>query len=107
MVSVCSAGDFYDESSEDYRLEIKHTGLITWSFGGHISTKCGILVDKFPFDQQICDFTLINWMYDELSVNLTLQNTSIDTEHYVENVEWDLLDTMCERGSVSSNLMKL
>jgi len=68
---LCSAAGFYPDSIYEYfRVRVKHTGLVSWSFGGPIEISCPLDTTLYPFDRQRCRLLLSNWEYDHRQVDL-------------------------------------
>ena len=65
-----SAETFYDDSfTSDFRVHVESDGLVIWVFGGKFSTACELDLTYFPFDKQICNFTIENWAYPTKQVS--------------------------------------
>ena len=58
-----SSGDtFYHLTfHRDFRVNIEHTGRVTWAFGGIFTTTCNIDMTYYPLDLQKCDLVFENW----------------------------------------------
>ena len=53
-------------------VRINNTGDVIYSPQIRFATYCALDLSFFPFDTQICQIQLINWMHKAASVNLTL-----------------------------------
>ena len=92
-----SATTFYQETfRKDFHVRVFHTGVVQWSFGGQVSTLCGLDMTYFPFDMQKCVIQLENWAYHGNEVKLRNNSQRIITTHYEAHGIWDLVYTSSE-----------
>ena len=73
FVRSISAGSFnLKEHSEDFRLQVNHSGGVKWQFGGVYSATCRMRIKKYPYDSQTCHVKIGNWGHDRYTSNLRL-----------------------------------
>jgi len=66
-----SAADVYQDSFYEYfRVRVKHTGWVHWSYGGPLQISCPMDTTLYPFDRQHCKLLLENWAYSMEHVDL-------------------------------------
>ena len=75
-----------------------HVVLVT---GGHFHTICDLDTTQYPFDKHSCNYELISTSYDSEEVILHSPQPKINLDHYIENGEWYLIDTLCIPGSIT------
>jgi len=61
---------------------VEHTGLNTWNIPVLYTLACGIEVEYFPFDVQLCPITFGSWEYNSKSLVLTQDASQIITSDY-------------------------
>jgi len=77
----CSVGGYYQSSFYEYfRVVVKHTGSVTWQFGGPLKVSCPIDTTMYPFDRQRCRLLLGNWAYSVEYVDLQNASSEIHTQ---------------------------
>ena len=54
---------------------------------------CSVDVTYYPFDDQVCNFLFVNWVYPGTQVNLTTKDNGIRLNRYQEDGEWSVLKT--------------
>lgn len=71
-------------------FRVQSTGVINWSPGGLFSVTCDMVLEKYPFDTQICDvvFVVLGFSTDEVIFKV---NPDILEVH--GTTEWDVVNT--------------
>ena len=91
LIIYYSVDTFYHETFfRDFRVDIKHTGRIIWSFGGNFATSCTLDMTYYPFDMQKCGIEVENWSYTREAVNLIKRTEDVHLADYEVNGEWNL-----------------
>ena len=88
-----SATSFKMIGMKDSYIKVVRTGLVLWQPGESIIFTCSIDSTYFPFDTQVCTCSLLVWGFDIDEVELHKSQTTIDTDVYQGNSEWDLFKT--------------
>ncbi|ELT98376.1 hypothetical protein CAPTEDRAFT_62896, partial [Capitella teleta] len=89
----------YNDVSEDlpqietYLATIRSDGGVSWYAPAVLSSSCPLDVTYFPWDQQVCSMTWGSWSFDGTKVNLLNKSSKWDMTAFLENGEWELLDT--------------
>ena len=75
-----------------------------WEPGGVFATTCDIDITYFPFDEQDCPIEIGAWSYKSSRMNLTNTTSTMETQEYKVNGEWDIEVRVveCCFGMVSS-----
>jgi len=90
----CSASDVYQDSFYEYfRVRVRHTGWVYWSFGGPLQISCPIDTTLYPFDRQRCSLLLENWAYSLQHVDLRNGSCDVPTKGHQDSGIRILLDT--------------
>ncbi|KAL3310613.1 hypothetical protein Ciccas_010820 [Cichlidogyrus casuarinus] len=87
------------------RAVVQHTGLIFWSPPAKLRSTCKIDMTYFPFDDQTCILKFGSWTYDLSQMNISSireRKDEVETQYYVKNGEWDLVNVTVERHTVSA-----
>lgn len=79
---------------------VSHDGNIFWPPIVKLRSSCEMDITYFPFDDQICKMKMGSWAYDGFQVDVLNRSTNIDLTNYVENGEWELIDTKSVRNVV-------
>ncbi|PVD19806.1 hypothetical protein C0Q70_20297 [Pomacea canaliculata] len=77
---------------------VEHNGKVFWPPIVRMRSSCKMDITYFPFDDQICTLKLGSWAYDGLQVDVTNRTVNIDLSNYVDNGEWQLMDTRIVRN---------
>ena len=73
-----------------------------------LHSMCPIDMTRFPFDEQTCKVSLSSWMHTDDTLRLVMDNdTVVDTSMYLENSEWNLLETGGSRQLLMTDLYEL
>ena len=82
-----------DTFSTDYApLFMLNQGRVIHAPGGILHTACLMDMTHYPFDSQTCGIELISGSSQKF-VQLTPSSTKLEKESYIENSEWELLNT--------------
>ncbi|XP_014667766.1 PREDICTED: neuronal acetylcholine receptor subunit alpha-7-like [Priapulus caudatus] len=65
---------------------------------GIFKSTCKINIAWFPFDEQRCIMKFGSWTYDGYRVDLQLLMDQGDTDSFIENGEWDLIEIPGKRS---------
>ncbi|RUS89103.1 hypothetical protein EGW08_003111 [Elysia chlorotica] len=85
-----------DTFGSDYApLYIQNRGMVIFLPGGILHTSCLMDLTHYPFDSQTCSIELVAGSSRNFVV-LTPFQAKFDEETYIENSEWDLLNTSLE-----------
>ena len=68
-------------------------GLCVWLPGDIMKSTCTADVKYFPFDKQTCKLSFIGWGYSGTEILLSSPASTVNTDLYAENGEWDLAET--------------
>jgi len=68
------------------------TGYMTYLPTAIYTSSCGIDVEYFPFDQQVCEMHIGSWTFRGSTLKYSLQYSQIDLAPYASNGAWDLID---------------
>ncbi|KAG7483154.1 neuronal acetylcholine receptor subunit alpha-7 [Solea senegalensis] len=77
---------------------VNNSGSCTFMPPGIFKSTCSINVRWFPFDVQKCELKFGSWTYNGLKVDLKF--TSVDTDAYIQNSEWELVEVTGQRNEV-------
>ena len=90
--SVASVSDLALEKLENqFRAKIFANGSVSWTPFLALQTTCNFDLTYFPFDKQMCQIILMNWIYNSQQLNLTLSSTPVLFDYYSPNSVWRLL----------------
>ncbi|XP_069102195.1 neuronal acetylcholine receptor subunit non-alpha-2-like [Argopecten irradians] len=70
-------------------------GIIMWLPGNEYVIKCTINIQKYPFDEQTCDFRVTAWQNTAWTQRLVVneENNGFDTTQLTDNGEWLMTGT--------------
>ncbi|KAK3082686.1 hypothetical protein FSP39_002579 [Pinctada imbricata] len=68
-------------------------GTVIWLPGKHFKTFCSPNVQKFPYDNQICEFWFIPWGYSSKDVIFSPSTQKVNLNLYSNNSVWKMIDT--------------
>ncbi|XP_067665978.1 acetylcholine receptor subunit beta-like [Haliotis asinina] len=66
-------------------LDVTSDGNITWKIPVVHMTYCDVSILTYPFDDQVCDITVITW---EEGLLLHVRSNTMDLGEFLENSEW-------------------
>ncbi|XP_067658366.1 neuronal acetylcholine receptor subunit beta-3-like [Haliotis asinina] len=75
---------------------VNNDGWIQWYHGMNRRTKCPIDMSTFPFDTQLCNITLFQWISDIMQVNMTAVGVHFQSSLFQRNGEWEIIDKLME-----------
>lgn len=80
-----------------------HSDLILWNTGEmfwmpaiSMKTICDVDLTNWPYDRQTCIYRFASWTYDGSALNLRNTSNKIDLGSFVDNPEWEVIDSKCE-----------
>ncbi|RWS26207.1 nicotinic acetylcholine receptor alpha 5 subunit-like protein [Leptotrombidium deliense] len=94
------SADDYTRGYMQSRAMLSPDGKIFWPPPTKLRSTCPVDVTYFPFDDQTCIMKLGSWIYNGLQVDLYNRTSEVDLSNYVQNGEWDLLETQIIRNVV-------
>lgn len=75
-------------------------GQNSWMSPAIFKTVCAIDVTFFPFDMQTCLLKFGSWASNSQQITLCPQNMTGQSNQYVDNGEWDIIDIIPRRNVV-------
>ncbi|CAF0895321.1 unnamed protein product [Adineta steineri] len=93
-----SADDNF-EGTMKTNLVVQYNGSILFAPPGILKSICPFNIASFPFDEQNCTLKFGSWSFDESGVNLTSEGDQGQSDAYVKNAEWDLLNFTAVRNA--------
>ncbi|XP_059171418.1 neuronal acetylcholine receptor subunit beta-3-like [Physella acuta] len=84
------------------KVSVKHDGTVRWMVPLMVASVCSVDVTYFPYDQQTCVIKFGSWVYDIEQVDIVIDSSLPDLEHYVMNSEYDLNNVSISRGVLDS-----
>ncbi|XP_071111116.1 neuronal acetylcholine receptor subunit beta-3-like [Haliotis cracherodii] len=81
-------------------LDVTSDGNVTWKIPVVHQTYCDVSILTYPFDDQVCDITVVSWE-DGLLLHLT--SDTIDIGDFLESSEWWITDHHAERRPKTDN----
>ncbi|XP_021368660.1 neuronal acetylcholine receptor subunit alpha-10-like [Mizuhopecten yessoensis] len=100
MVLYNSASDYNEKYMEALAM-VSHDGNVFWPPIVKLRSSCQMDITYFPFDDQICKMKMGSWAYDGFQVDVLNRSSNIDLTNYVENGEWELINTSSVRNVVT------
>ena len=95
FLSVDNGNDLSLDDNYFFRAKVHHDGWVEWQPFFKWITSCDLVLTYFPIDEQVCSIKVMNWVYGENLVNLTLNSDPerpvIDTSHFVRSSNWNLV----------------
>ncbi|XP_041375101.1 neuronal acetylcholine receptor subunit alpha-10-like [Gigantopelta aegis] len=79
---------------------VQENGNVFWPPIVRMRSSCKMDITYFPFDDQVCKLKLGSWAYDGFQLDVVKRTMEVDTENYVDNGEWVLIDTQVTRNVV-------
>lgn len=76
-----------------YRVRVQSSGHVAYVPGSNLLTSCKIQLTYFPFDIQVCHLEFVKWLMQREIVEYQNQSEKINLGLFVENHEWDVLET--------------
>ncbi|XP_046369805.2 acetylcholine receptor subunit beta-like [Haliotis rufescens] len=70
---------------------VNNDGRVTWYKEMTKRTKCSLNMRHFPFDNQTCSISLIQWVTVITDINITAGRVEIETSMYRPNGEWEII----------------
>lgn len=64
-----------------------------------LESTCSVDITFFPFDTQICELKFTAWSYTKDEVVILKGSNGVELEDYVENSEWELIETSAREAS--------
>ncbi|XP_071109829.1 neuronal acetylcholine receptor subunit beta-2-like [Haliotis cracherodii] len=71
---------------------MNNDGRVTWYKEMKKRTKCSLNMRHFPFDNQTCSISLIQWATVLTDINITAGRVEIERSMYTPNGEWEIID---------------
>ncbi|XP_061175707.1 neuronal acetylcholine receptor subunit beta-3-like [Saccostrea echinata] len=102
LVVSNSVNSLFELGHKSYPVRIDSNGDCEWTVGIVAKTACAVDVSYYPFDVQSCKVTLNPWGFNDNQIYLMSTETTIDLTHYMENVQWEIVQTSVVSKSVSS-----
>ncbi|XP_069138036.1 neuronal acetylcholine receptor subunit alpha-10-like [Argopecten irradians] len=100
IVLYNSASDYNEKYMEALAM-VSHTGNVFWPPIVKFRSSCQMDITYFPFDDQICKMKMGSWAYDGYQVDVLNRSSNVDLSNYVENGEWELINTSAVRNVVT------
>ncbi|XP_060591975.1 acetylcholine receptor subunit delta-like [Ruditapes philippinarum] len=72
---------------------VTSNGVVEWNPYQVLESTCSVDITFFPFDTQICELKFTAWSYTQSHVDLDVGSKGVQLEEYVENSEWELVQT--------------
>ena len=70
---------------------VESNGLVTiWPYNIY-TVACKVLVGKFPFDKQKCQFDFLSWSHSTSVLTLKSTQNKPEMKYFTESGEWDLI----------------
>lgn len=80
-------------------VEIESNGHVSLSEAMESIILCSFNVQKFPFDIQICTFTIFASTKQSHSLELMHNQSSFDSRYFIGNEEWGLISTNVQKNA--------
>ncbi|KAH3830499.1 hypothetical protein DPMN_103743 [Dreissena polymorpha] len=77
---------------------------VYWFPATVMSVSCTVDVTYFPFDIQICNITIVGWVYRNDEIVLSVSSSTIDKSFYIENTQWDLLNDSSLQNQTTTDI---
>lgn len=90
LVNSASGSVFNRDYFKFYKVTVQSNGSVLWETGGTVTISCSLDLTYFPYDQQICVFSYVNWAYTIQQVNLKAKSTAkqVIYERYTQHSQW-------------------
>ncbi|XP_060571171.1 neuronal acetylcholine receptor subunit alpha-6-like [Ruditapes philippinarum] len=72
---------------------VTSNGVVEWRPYQVLESTCSVDITFFPFDTQTCELKFTAWSYSKSHVDLNVGSKGVQLEEYVENSEWELVQT--------------
>ncbi|KAL9969285.1 hypothetical protein ACROYT_G021484 [Oculina patagonica] len=82
----------------DTDITVHFSGKNTWLAPVIFKSTCKINVAFFPFDEQNCTLKIGSWASDGLRLDLRPESEVGETNNFVNNGEWDLIEIKARRN---------
>ncbi|XP_066925495.1 neuronal acetylcholine receptor subunit alpha-10-like [Clytia hemisphaerica] len=83
------------------RVIVRNDGSIKWLTPAIFRAKCGMNVEFFPFDTQICTLKFGSWTYNGFQIDLKNLTRDVDFASYSKHSEWLITDGYLRRNVVT------
>lgn len=80
------------------RVKISYDGTNIWDAPVLLKLGCGMNVEDFPFDTQVCQLLLGSFTYDNTKLNIV--PSLVNLNRYTESSEWILLPVIHKREAI-------
>lgn len=92
VVNSANSNGFFT-LNENMLVTIESSGMVTILLSAiNLQTRCKIMVEKFPFDTQICPIIIGSWAQSLKRLVFHSDEGFIDNSSYIENPVWQLTD---------------
>lgn len=85
------------------KVAIMDNGQVAWMVPLMVNSACAVDVTYFPYDRQTCTIKFGSWIYDIYQLDIILDATTPNLDHYVMNSEYDLENVSLTRGILDSS----
>ncbi|XP_062611295.1 neuronal acetylcholine receptor subunit alpha-10-like [Saccostrea cucullata] len=99
IVLYNSASDHNEKYMEALAM-VGSDGTVFWPPIVKFRSSCLMDMTYFPFDDQICKLKLGSWAYTGFQVDVLNRSNTIDMSRFVENGEWEIINTEAIRNNV-------
>lgn len=97
IVLFNSADVAYSTQRDNYLIDVRSDGLVTWMFPDILRSYCRVDIKYFPFDQQSCTLELQSWARNKHEVYV-FHDENPYMNHSFINTEWRLLNIKVQPG---------
>ena len=74
-------------------VQLYSNGTVEWLPGQNLEFVCDIDTTYFPFDTQECELFIITWGYPMSDIVFKMTESTVNTDCYSTDSEWDLIET--------------
>ena len=86
---------------------VSNNGKVVLVTGGHFQTICELDTTQYPFDKHSCNYEIISTNYDSEEIMLHSPLRKINLDHYIENGEWYIQDTVSIPGTITDTTISI
>jgi hypothetical protein len=94
--SFVSGNPFDDFSviySDETLIRLQYNGSVTWKPADTFGISCEADVNKYPFDEQTCNFPIVPWNYLPRELTILPLADHVNMDSYVPHNAWEIKDT--------------